>query len=605
MSTHPDNEPHTPEETTLADRVRGARPSHGEMWSDDPTLLVAPLGVFAPRPVIDPEEDLSEEGSAIPQSGAKDWETPQPIHQAVAKELARASATTDGMGNPMAEEALRWVRNNFPEELRAKPLAPPEPVAPEPARENLPEELKTKPIAPEFAAPQPARNSFPEQLQVHPVPAETGTPRWAKNSLPEALRTEGVAPEKEAEEKVWPGTIVGEGGVFPPPAEIDRRQQAARSAAWKGAERRALTFEEFVAKMEAEERAQVKEPIAAAPALLDSPQATEERAEAEEAGEAEDQAYAAEEEAYLSKELAEDEAAVDAPIPVEDEPIERMLFQSWITAEIPPKPRIPHLGHLLVLLILAFVGLFGASLLTRSALSFHLFGVATVQMAQTDVHYTIGSMAAMYSIMLVGSLIVFPLLWHKGLFAGMHWQADTAFRMRGRLVAAAAVCFVLAMADEVLLPGPANAPIDKMFASSTAAWILFFFGVTVAPFFEEILFRGFLLPALCTALDWLAEKASGNPAPSLDAYGHPRWSIPAMVFASIATSVPFAGMHAEQTGYSLGPFVLLIAVSLVLCWARLSTRSLAASVMVHATYNFMLFSLMLIGTGGFQHLDKM
>jgi hypothetical protein len=50
---------------------------------------------------------------------------------------------------------------------------------------------------------------------------------------------------------------------------------------------------------------------------------------------------------------------------------------------------------------------------------------------------------------------------------------------------------------------------------------------------------------------------------------------------------------------------LLVCVSLVLCWARLSTRSLAASVLVHASYNFLLFSLMLLGTGGFKHLDKM
>jgi hypothetical protein len=46
-------------------------------------------------------------------------------------------------------------------------------------------------------------------------------------------------------------------------------------------------------------------------------------------------------------------------------------------------------------------------------------------------------------------------------------------------------------------------------------------------------------------------------------------------------------------------------VSLVLCWTRLASRSLAASVIVHASYNLLLFSLMLLGTGGFRHLDKM
>jgi uncharacterized protein len=78
-----------------------------------------------------------------------------------------------------------------------------------------------------------------------------------------------------------------------------------------------------------------------------------------------------------------------------------------------------------------------------------------------------------------------------------------------------------------------------------------------------------------------------------------------MAVASILTSIPFALMHAEQTGYSLGPFLLLVCVSLVLCWARLSTRSLAASVFVHASYNCLLFSFMLLGTEGFRHLDKM
>jgi len=51
--------------------------------------------------------------------------------------------------------------------------------------------------------------------------------------------------------------------------------------------------------------------------------------------------------------------------------------------------------------------------------------------------------------------------------------------------------------------------------------------------------------------------------------------------------------------------LLLVCVSLVLCWVRLGIRSLAASVMVHATYNLLLFSMMALGTGGFRHLDKM
>jgi uncharacterized protein len=287
-------------------------------------------------------------------------------------------------------------------------------------------------------------------------------------------------------------------------------------------------------------------------------------------------------------------------------PVEPPLLQSYVEhVALPSGPRIPHLGHLLILVGLACIGLLGSGLLVRSALHFHLFGISSPQKALTDVHYTVGSMAILYLIAFGGALLVFPVLWHKSLFDGLQWNAPAALRHFRLLLGAACICFVLAMVDEVVLPGPNNAPIDKLFDTRAAAWLLFAFGVTFAPFFEEIIFRGFLLPALCTAFDWSIEKAFDTPVPPLDPNDHPQWSIGAMVFASIATSVPFALMHAEQTAWSLGPFLLLVCVSLVLCWARLATRSLAASVLVHAAYNFLLFSLMLLGTGGFRHLDKM
>ena len=188
-----------------------------------------------------------------------------------------------------------------------------------------------------------------------------------------------------------------------------------------------------------------------------------------------------------------------------------------------------------------------------------------------------------------------------------------------------------------------------------------------------MVFRGFLLPALCTACDWTQESilsrfnlplgpgvrsfcstvamavvalaTMGTPIAIIYAAlahhlnlilvilpiapaiylglltirqpqaeelirpilpnGHPQWSLQAMVIASIATSAPFALMHGAQTGYSWAALGILVGVSLVLCWARLSTRSLAASVFVHASYNFLLFALMLLGTSGFRHLDRM
>jgi membrane protease YdiL (CAAX protease family) len=300
--------------------------------------------------------------------------------------------------------------------------------------------------------------------------------------------------------------------------------------------------------------------------------------------------------------------SVPDPVAQEETSIQRRPRQmtAWADAEDSAlSERRPNVVDVLILGLMALLGLLGSSLVVRWAIHDRLFGVTSMQKAFSDVHYTIGSMAVLYVITFGAALIVFPLFWRQSLFAGMHWNAHAAMRRFKTLFGAACICFLLAMADEALLPGPANAPIDKLFDNRAAAWLLFAFGITVAPFFEECIFRGFLLPAFCTAFDWSVERAAKLTPMPMDPEGHPQWSLGAMVFASIFTSIPFAWMHAEQTGYSLGPFVLLVAVSLVLSWARLATRSLAASVVVHGLYNFLLFFLMLVGTGGFRHMERM
>lgn len=299
------------------------------------------------------------------------------------------------------------------------------------------------------------------------------------------------------------------------------------------------------------------------------------------------------------------ESAFQASNPRDGSDTQPLLFQSFLQLEPLNAPRIPHMGHLCLLLALAFAGAVTASLLTRAALYFHLFGVSTIKQAITDIHYTLGGMAVLYLVTFGAAYFVFPALWHKGFFGGVQLRIHTALHLRRRLFGAAVLCFLLALANGMLMPGPKDTPIDQIFRSPGAAWLMFFFGISMAPFFEEMIFRGFLLPALCTSWDWAAERLTGGYSLGADENGHPEWSTKAMVFGSIFTSIPFALMHADQTGRAVGPLLLLMLVSLALCWIRLITRSLAASMLMHASYNFLLFSMMLIGTGGFRHLSHM
>ncbi|HEY3707720.1 MAG TPA: CPBP family intramembrane glutamic endopeptidase, partial [Terracidiphilus sp.] len=271
----------------------------------------------------------------------------------------------------------------------------------------------------------------------------------------------------------------------------------------------------------------------------------------------------------------------------------------------PPPPRFPNFVDVLLMGILFAFGWLASAAAAATALSSHLFGVHTEKQAMNDIHYALGSQGVWYLVSLALWMLVFPRIWHTGFFAGIEWRARAALRLRWQLFSAAFACFILAIIDGVLIPGPKEAPIDQVFRMPGGAWFLFAFGITLAPLIEEMIYRGFLLPALCTLWDWTAEHLQNRPAPWPDANGKVKWSVPAMVFGSIAASIPFALMHGQQTSYSIGTFVLLFFVSAALCWIRLSTRSLAASTVVHACYNLLLFVLMIWGTGGFKHLDNM
>jgi uncharacterized protein len=285
------------------------------------------------------------------------------------------------------------------------------------------------------------------------------------------------------------------------------------------------------------------------------------------------------------------------------------LFQSY--TQPPPRRvvRIPNFGHLCLLIPFALVGLVCTIAVLFVASKFHLLGIDILSGAATrsgmDARVIVVSEGCFYISTFVVSLIVFPLIWNQDYFTGIHWRGSVVLERFWRLAATAVGCFVLALIDGVLLPGPPNAPIEKIFKTPGSAWMMFGFGITMAPFFEEMFFRGFLLPSLCTAWDWIAEKLAHRPMLPLDSNGHPQWSVGAMVFGAVVTSLPFAGIHMEQQGNSLGPFLLLVVVSLVLCTVRLWNRSLASSTVVHACYNFCIFTVTFVQTSGFKHLEKM
>jgi membrane protease YdiL (CAAX protease family) len=76
----------------------------------------------------------------------------------------------------------------------------------------------------------------------------------------------------------------------------------------------------------------------------------------------------------------------------------------------------------------------------------------------------------------------------------------------------------------------------------------------------------------------------------------------AMALAVTLTALPFALIHGMQLEFSWAPLLVIFFVGVILTWVRAHSRSLAASWIVHVSYNTTLLAFMFVQTGGFRHL---
>lgn len=260
-----------------------------------------------------------------------------------------------------------------------------------------------------------------------------------------------------------------------------------------------------------------------------------------------------------------------------------------------PARRIPHMGHAIIFFSLAFllINLCGVAVFTLA----HIRLDAVAQHPGT----ALSSEALAELLTLAISFWLFPHLWDLSFLRGIHWNLLAARRYWYWIVAGGVLLSAAAQGTLQFLPTPKSTPIDKIMTSPHAAWLVMIYSILLAPPIEEIAFRGFLLPALATAYDWLALERS--PA------GLDRWqrsslhSTSALIFAAIFCSVPFAILHGEQLSYAWDVLGVLYVVSLTLSFVRIRTHSVACSALMHATYNFTIFVVAFISSGGFKHLQ--
>ncbi len=263
--------------------------------------------------------------------------------------------------------------------------------------------------------------------------------------------------------------------------------------------------------------------------------------------------------------------------------------------EIPS--RIPHLGH--AALFLAITG----ALLVLTQLPFLSIHSTAKDVVAASPKMLLTAEAVTYIATLIISWFIFPLLWHKPFATGLQLNPPAAGRNALRLIPIGITLSFIVQAVSSLITMPKSIPMDDFFRNRTDVWIITAFGTLLAPFFEEVLFRGFLLPGFAIAYDWLSLPRI--PAAREQWNSTNKLSFPALAFSAVFTSILFALIHGKQTGFTWPVLVLLFCVSLVLTAVRIRLRSVFASTLVHASYNFAVFLTAFIATGGYRHLDRL
>jgi membrane protease YdiL (CAAX protease family) len=267
---------------------------------------------------------------------------------------------------------------------------------------------------------------------------------------------------------------------------------------------------------------------------------------------------------------------------------------------LPPPPRLlPNLGQTIIFgIIAAFTLITGALTTFLSLMAVEHVSLHTFQARMThSVAWAIAAQAVWYVELWAVAALVFALWWGHSLFKGISWNGVNAGRWFFRLAAVGLATGALITLAGNFVPIPHATPILKDIQASTAsAWVLMAFGVTLAPLTEELAFRGFLLPSLINAFRWMQRRRM---------IGERTVRVLGIPLSIVITSALFAIVHSAQVSHAWGPVLLIGLVSVVLCIVRLRTSSVAAGVVVHASYNFLLFSALLYQTDWFRHLSKL
>lgn len=242
------------------------------------------------------------------------------------------------------------------------------------------------------------------------------------------------------------------------------------------------------------------------------------------------------------------------PDPIEATPAEPLAAESApIPPPEPPPAREPFWGYsdLLLLVGCACLGIVSISLIAFLAA---LFSPA---LRKDPTPVALPLQIVFYFEIYVGFIAIFRLRYNRPPLLSLGWRKSNFNLLLAALTGAVLAIALSALGQ--LLRTPENNLIDKV-VNSWSSFVLFAVtAILIAPFFEELVFRGFLQPLLSRTFGVLA--------------------------GVLITAALFGSLHLFEYSFAWQYAVIIFLAGAVFGWARARTGSVVPGTIMHCCFN--------------------
>ncbi len=220
----------------------------------------------------------------------------------------------------------------------------------------------------------------------------------------------------------------------------------------------------------------------------------------------------------------------------------------------PPPVREPFWGYQDLLLMVGFTAgaLFVVSIITAGLIGLHPSAKKDIALWGLPVQLIF------YGLVYLGFRFTFNVRYGRPVLVSLGWRR-TSFNPFIAAVGGVVLAFVVASIAGLLHTPQVSTPID-LFAGSTFTIALFvIFAAVIAPFTEEVFFRGFLQP--------LFSRTFGT------------------AIGILITAVLFGALHAPEYSWAWQYALAVALAGAAFGWVRARTNSIIPSTIMHGCYN--------------------